>query len=68
MNHTETKAENLPEILKVHLENNGIKQIWLARKVGISQPALSNIISGKSTPSLKTFLKILEVLDIKFFN
>lgn len=36
----------------------------LAEKVGISKVAISNIITGKSLPSLESLMKIAQVLEV----
>lgn len=46
------------------LEYRGIKQNWLAKKTGVSKTTLSNIVTGRHTPSLEIALKISIVLDI----
>jgi DNA-binding XRE family transcriptional regulator len=50
--------------LKEILSDRGIKQVWLAEKVGIDKRTLSNIISNKYNTSLDVALKIAYVLDL----
>lgn len=51
-------------MLKELLEAKGVKQKWLANKIGVSQVSVSNWVKGKSEPSLKNYQKISELLDI----
>ncbi|WP_024621583.1 helix-turn-helix domain-containing protein [Metaclostridioides mangenotii] len=43
-----------------------IKQIELAKKVGISNTFLSDIEVGRSNPSIDTLRKIAEVLEVSY--
>lgn len=52
---------NLREIL----EQRGIKQIWLAEKIGLHRGTMNNIISNKYNTSLETAFKIANVLGMK---
>lgn len=56
-------VNTLPKtVLQQTLEDNGIKQKWLAQKVQLSAPALNLIVHGKALPSLRTAQKIARVL------
>ena len=46
------------------LRKNKFTQEELAKRIGLSRQALSNIETGKSVPSLKTVVKIAQVLDV----
>ena len=46
------------------LRKNKFTQEELAKKIGLSRQALSNIETGKSIPSLKTVVKIAQALDV----
>lgn len=46
------------------LRKNKFTQEELAKKIGLSRQALSNIETGKSVPSLKTVVKIAQALDV----
>jgi DNA-binding XRE family transcriptional regulator len=48
--------------LKQLIDENGIKQTWLAKKVGITPPALNLIANGKTLPTLRTAQKIAHIL------
>lgn len=50
--------------IKEVLKNKGISVGSLAEKVGITQPNMSNIINGKSNPSIETLEKIANVLEV----
>jgi len=46
------------------LESRGIKQKWLAEKIGVSEVTVSNWSSGKSSPSNKNLKKLSQALDV----
>jgi transcriptional regulator with XRE-family HTH domain len=50
--------------LKKILEDRGVKQSNLAKKLGVSTVSLSNWSTGKSNPSLVTVVRICQILDI----
>lgn len=49
----------LKEILKI----KGVKQKWLANKIGVSEVTVSNWVKGKAQPSDKNYQKLSEALD-----
>ena len=51
-------------MLKELLKSKGVKQKWLANKIGVSEVSVSNWVQGKSEPSLKNYQKISEALGI----
>ncbi|WP_194850149.1 helix-turn-helix transcriptional regulator [Nonlabens antarcticus] len=51
-------------MLKELLKSKGVKQKWLANKIGVSEVSVSNWVQGKSQPSLKNYKKISILLDI----
>lgn len=51
-------------MLKELLRSKGVKQKWLANKIGISEVSVSNWVKGKSEPTLKNYQKISEALNI----
>ena len=51
--------------LKKILEERGVKQSELAKKLGVSTVSLSNWSTGKSQPSLETVVRICQILDVK---
>lgn len=44
--------------LKEYLDNSGIRQNFLASKVGISKTILNSYVLGKKTPNIETAWKI----------
>lgn len=50
--------------LKYYLKKNGIKQSWLADKVGVHRGTMNNIINNKYNTSLEIALKISRVLNM----
>lgn len=51
-------------MLKELLKSKGVKQKWLANKIGVSEVSVSNWVKGKSQPTIKNYQKISELLDI----
>lgn len=51
-------------MLKELFKSKGVKQKWLANKIGVSEVSVSNWVKGKSQPTLKNYQKISELLDI----
>lgn len=50
--------------IKEIMSERSVTSAWLAEKVGISKVAVSNIITGKSSPSLDNILKIADALNV----
>ena len=50
--------------IKEVLKEKGLTAVWLATQIGITQPNISNIVSGKSKPSLETLEKIANALGV----
>jgi transcriptional regulator with XRE-family HTH domain len=50
--------------IKEVLQERGIKQRWLAQKIGKSYAQVNNYYHHRSEPSLSTLYKISEVLQI----
>ena len=51
-------------LLKELLKSKGVKQNWLAQKIGVSTVTMSNWVKEKSHPSKKNLLKLSEVLNV----
>lgn len=51
-------------MLKEFLKLKGVKQKWLANKIGVSEVTVSNWVKEKSIPSDKNYQKISEALNI----
>lgn len=47
--------------LKTYIENNGINQTWMAKKIGIAPNSLSRIATGKAIPSLQVAYRIEKI-------
>jgi len=50
--------------IKEVLEARGIKQTWLAEKLGKSYNMVNSYVQNRSQPSLETLNQIAEILDI----
>lgn len=57
-------APTLVELLKLRMYEKGLTQTKLAEMLGISTARISEIITGKGEPSLKTGREISRKLDI----
>jgi transcriptional regulator with XRE-family HTH domain len=51
-------------LLKIILKSRGVKQNWLASRLGVSEVTVSNWVKEKSTPSKKHIEKLSEILNI----
>ncbi len=51
-------------MLKQLIQSKGIKQKWLAQKMGVSEVSISNWVSGKTTPKDEHRKKLSEILEI----
>lgn len=51
-------------MLKEILKFKGIKQNYLAQRIGVSVVTMSNWVNGKAAPSTKNLEKLSEVLDV----
>ena len=51
-------------MLKEILKSKGIKQNYLAQRVGVSVVTVSNWVKGKSSPSKKHLDNLCEVLEV----
>ena len=45
-------------MLKELLKSKGVKQNWLAKKIGVSEVTMSNWVKGKSHPSKNNLKKL----------
>lgn len=50
--------------IKYVLKEKKVTVVSLAGMIGITQPNMSNIVNGKSTPSLETLEKIANALEV----
>lgn len=51
-------------LLKELLQAKGLKQKWLANKMGVSEVTVSSWCSGKSEPKKEHILKLSELLEV----
>jgi transcriptional regulator with XRE-family HTH domain len=51
-------------LLKELLKAKGLKQKWLANKIGVSEVTVSNWCSDKSVPKKAHLQKISEILEV----
>jgi len=51
------------ERLKQSLKDNGISQLMLAKKIGMSQSVVNNYCTGKREPTLDVLILICKVLN-----
>jgi putative transcriptional regulator len=54
--------------IKEVLEDKGIKQIWLAEKLGKSYNMVNGYVQNRRQPSLEDLYKIAEILDVDTSN
>jgi putative transcriptional regulator len=50
--------------IKVILEDKGIKQTWLAEKLGKSYPIINGYVQNKNQPKLEVLYEIARLLDV----
>jgi transcriptional regulator with XRE-family HTH domain len=51
-------------LLKELLKSKGLKQKWLANKIGVSEVTVSNWCAGKSVPTKTHLQKISDLLEV----
>ena len=51
-------------MLKDIIKSKGIKQKWLAQKLGVSEVTVSNWVKEKSVPSKKHIDKLCELMEV----
>ena len=52
-------------LIKEVLEAKGLKQKWLADKLGVSEVTISNWANNKTMPSIKMLYTITELLKVE---
>ncbi len=50
--------------IKVVLEEKGIKQTWLAEKLGKSYNMVNSYVQNRQQPRLEVLMQIAEILDV----
>ncbi|MDB4655541.1 helix-turn-helix domain-containing protein [Flavobacteriales bacterium] len=51
-------------MLKEVVKSKGVKQSYLAQRIGVSSVTVSNWMTGKTSPSKKHLEKLSEVLEV----
>ncbi|MGI6304514.1 MAG: helix-turn-helix transcriptional regulator [Bacteroidales bacterium] len=51
-------------LLKELLKTKGIKQVWIANKLGVSEVTVSKWCAGKSVPKKSHLEKLSQLLDV----
>ena len=51
--------------IKEVLEEKGIKQTWLAEKLGKSFSIVNSYVCNRRQPSLETLFQIAQILDVE---
>ncbi len=54
------------EAIKQYLISNGIKQSYLAEKIGMSAPTLSALLNGKRSFEIEEYVNICKVLKLPY--
>ncbi len=50
--------------IKIVLEERGIKQVWLAEKLGKSYNMVNSYVQNRRQPSIEVLFQIAEILEI----
>lgn len=51
--------------IKVVLEEKGIKQVWLAKKLGKSYNMINSYVQNRRQPSIEDLYKIAKLLNVE---
>ena len=54
----------LKEMLKEIVKSKGMKQSYLAKRIGVSNVTVSNWMNGKTSPNKKHLEKLSEILEV----
>lgn len=63
--HYPVKSPSLPDIIKLRMYEMGLNQSSLASLLGVSPSRISDFLSGRSEPTLKTAREISRKLNIE---
>jgi DNA-binding XRE family transcriptional regulator len=57
----------MKKVLKIKqiLEIRGLKQKWLADKIGVTEVTISNWVNNRTYPSIDTLINISKVLNVE---
>jgi lambda repressor-like predicted transcriptional regulator len=58
------EEQHFADRLRATLESKGMTQLELAEKLGVGQPAISNMLNRDCRPQRKTILRLSEILEI----
>ena len=61
------EAKSNAKVVRKYLEDNGIKQVFLAEKIGVSPKRLSDMLCGKLEMPDRVFWDAVRTLGIKSF-
>ena len=59
-----TTLEQIQKSLSEALKQSGMKQVDLAKKLGVNQSMISHYLSGRRIPALDTLSRLCSVLDL----
>ena len=51
-------------LLKEIMSEKSVSSAWLAKQTGLSKVSISNILTGKASPSIDNLMKIAEALQV----
>ena len=54
--------------LKEVLGEKGKSQVWLSEQLGITKSGMSNLVTGRSKPSMQRVYEIAEILDVSIYE
>ena len=54
------------EMIKKYLNSKGIKQIYLAKRTGLTQNALNALLNGRRNLEVEEYFSICEALGVEF--
>lgn len=57
--------KSLSERIKQQMSAKSLSSIWLADAIGVTPVSISNILTGKSAPSVDNLMKIAKALEVK---
>ena len=56
--------EQIQKRIVEEIKRSGISQTELARKIGVSQQAISSYLNGRKLPALNTLANLCKLLDL----
>ena len=54
----------IQERLVEAIKQSNLSQTELAKRIGVTQPTVSQYLSGRALPALDTFARLCQVLDV----